>query len=218
MKLLLTSGGIKNESIAKAILDLTGVPAGEVRAVFIPTAANVEAGDKEWLITDLNNFLKQGYATVDIIDIAAVQQSVWQPRLEAANLICFGGGNEQFLAKVMNESGFRDIAEELLKDRVYMGISAGSMVAGRFLPKEILNVVYPDDAFEGELEKPLGLANLNFIPHLNSPWFPHSRKEVIESLTNLSSPLYALDDESALEVVDGHIEVVTEGEYIERIP
>lgn len=56
MKLLLTSAGITNKSIAKAVLDLTGLPAKEIKLVFIPTAANVEEGDKEWLIDDLVHF------------------------------------------------------------------------------------------------------------------------------------------------------------------
>ena len=216
MKLLLTSAGIKNDSIAKAILELVELPADKVRAIFVPTAANVEVGDKEWLITDLNNFEKQGYESVDIIDIAAVPRTVWQPRLESANLICFGGGDVQFLAKVMRESGFRDVARELLKERVYMGISAGSMVAGRFLSRELLRVVYPEESQPEPLEEALDLVDCNFIPHLNSPWFPQARKEVVEALTDLKHPLYALDDESALKIVEGRIEVVTEGEYLKR--
>lgn len=214
MKLLLTSAGIQNQSIAKAVLDLTGLPASKIKLVFIPTAANVEEGDKGWLIDDLVHFQKQGYNSIDIVDIAAVHRSVWQPRLEKANLFCFGGGNEQYLARILKESGLRDLLPDLLKTRVYMGISAGSMVAGQFLSKELLKVVYPEDDFEGKLEPTLGFVDCNFIPHLNSPHFPNARKEIFKSLQNLTSPLYALDDQSALKVVDGKIEVVTEGEYL----
>jgi dipeptidase E len=216
MKLLLTSAGIKNESIANAILDLLALPANKVKAIFVPTAANVEEGEKDWLINDLKAFQQQRYESVDIIDIAAVPKDVWLPRLEAANLICFGGGNEQFLARIMHESGFNDVVRDLLKDRLYMGISAGSMVAGKYLSRELLQVVYPEDSFKRGLHEPLGLVDCTFIPHLNSVWFPQARKEVIESLTGLTSPLYALDDESALRIIDGNIEVVTEGTYIER--
>ena len=215
MKLLLTSSGITNKSIAKAVTDLVGRSAEDINVVFVPTAANVEGGEKLWLINDLLNFKNQGYKSIDIIDIAAVAKNIWLPRLEKADLICFGGGNEQFLAKVMRESGFSDVAQELLQSRVYMGISAGSMVAGQFLSKKLLNVVYPEDAFEGELEKPLGIANLNFLPHLNSEWFQNVRKDIISSLKpELSYPLYALDDNSALQITDGEIKVVSEGEYL----
>ena len=94
-----------------------------------------------------------------------------------------------------------------------MGISAGSMVAGQFLSPELLKIVYPEDNFDGELEPALGLVNCNFIPHLNSSSFPQARKEILQSLENLTVPLYALDDQSALKIVDGNIEIVSEGEY-----
>lgn len=215
MKLLLTSAGITNKSIAKAVLDLTGLPAKKINLVFIPTAANVEEDDKGWLIDDLVHFQQQGYKSIDIVDIAAIPRDIWQPRLEAANLFCFGGGNEQYLARILRESGLRDLLPELLKTRVYMGISAGSMLAGQFLSKELLKIVYPEDNFEGKLESALDFVNCNFIPHLNSPYFPQSRKEILQSLKNLTSPLYALDDQSALKIVDGKIEIITEGEYFE---
>ncbi|MAZ67531.1 hypothetical protein CL652_02040 [bacterium] len=212
MKLLLTSAGIQNESIAQAVLDLVGLPTEKIKMVFIPTAANVEEGDKGWLIDDLRHFQEQGYESIDIIDIAAVRKEVWLPRLEDANLICFGGGNEQFLARILRESGLEEVLPELLKTRVYMGISAGSMVAGEILSPDLLKAVYPDNNFEGDLEPTLGFVDCNFIPHLNSPHFPRATKEVLESVKDPGIPLYGLDDQSALKVIGGEIGVVTEGE------
>jgi len=212
MKLLLTSAGIKNKSIAQAVLDLVAIPANKVKIVFIPTAANVEEGDKGWLIDDLGHFQEQKYESIDIVDIAAVPEKVWRPRIEGANLICFGGGNEQYLARIIRESGLKELLPDLLKTRVYMGISAGSMVAGTFLPKNLLEVVYPENHFEEELEASLAYVNCNFIPHLNSPHFPNVRKETLESLKGLEATLYGLDDQSALKIVDDQIEIISEGE------
>jgi len=214
MKLLLTSAGIQNQSIAKAILDLVGLPASKISLAFIPTAANVEENDKGWLIDDLVHFQQQGYDFIDIVNIAAVPRKIWQPKLEKANLLCFGGGNAQYLARIIRESGLRDLFPTLLKTRVYMGISAGSMVAGQFLSREMLEIVYPESKFEGKLEPALNFVNCNFFPHLNSPGFPYIREKVLRSLEGLSAPLYALDDQSALKVVDGKIEVVTEGQFL----
>jgi len=213
MKLLLTSAGIQNKSIAKAILDLTGLPAAKINLAFIPTAANVEENDKGWLIDDLVNFQKQRYKSIDIVDIAAIPRDIWQPRLEKANLFCFGGGNEQYLARIMRESGLSDLLPELLKTRVYMGISAGSMVAGRSPSKKSLEIVYPEDEIGIELESALNFINCNIFPHFNSSSFPQIRKEILESLKDVTAPIYALDDQSALKVIDGKIEVITEGEY-----
>jgi dipeptidase E len=214
MKFLLTSAGLMNESISNALVELTGMQNKDINVVFIPTAANLEPGDMEWLIKDYTLFSRQGFNSIDIIDIAAVGKDVWQPRLEAAHIFCFGGGNEQFLARVINESGLKEILPQLLATRVYMGISAGSMVVAQFPTAPILKAVYPEDKFENKLQPSLGLVGLHFIPHLNSDWFPNVRKEIIEKIQDLSYPLYALDDQSALKIVDNKIEVVTEGEYI----
>ena len=217
MKLLLTSAGIQNKSIAQALLDLAGLPANKIKLVFIPTAANVEEGDKGWLIDDLVNFKKQGYKSIDIIDIASVPKEIWLPRLEAGNVICFGGGNQQYLAKILNESGVGNLLPELLKTRVYVGTIAGSMVAGRLSSREglKLNLGYPNYKVLDKSEPALGLVDHIFIPHLNSEDFSDSRKENIERLReNVDYPIYALDDNSALKIIDDEVEVITEGEYL----
>lgn len=215
MKFLLTSAGFMNQSISQALVDLAGKPASEIKFIFVPTAANIEEGDKEWLINDYRQIAAQGFKSVDIIDIAAVSKEIWLPRLEAADVICFGGGNQQFLVKVMNESGFANEAPRFLKDRVYMGISAGSMALCQPISPELLNVVYHDDTFSDDLSQPLKLADLIFLPHLNSEYFPQVRKEIIESLPNhFAYPIYALDDNSALAITDAAISVISEGTWI----
>lgn len=214
MKLLLTSAGITNKSIAESVISLVGKPAGEISVLFIPTAANTVGGDKGWLIDNLDDFKKQEYKSVDILDIAGVPEKVWRPRMETADLICFGGGNEQYLAKIMRESSVDKVLPELLKNRVYMGISAGSMVVGQFLSHDLMKVVYPEEVFE-ELSQPLAYVDCLFIPHLNSDYFTQVRKEVLEKYkADFTSSLYACDDNSALKIVDGNIEVVSEGETL----
>lgn len=215
MKLLLTSAGITNKSIAKAVLDLSGLKASEIKLAFIPTAANVVEGDKDWLIDDLWNFKQQGYESIDIVDIASVPEEIWKPRLEAANVFCFGGGDEQYLAKIIKESGLEKILPDLLKNRLYIGISAGSMVAGQFLILKLLEIVYPGGNFEGKLFSSLKYVDCHFIPHFNSDSFPHIRKEKLEKIKDeLSFPLYALDDQSALKIINKNIEIVSEGRYL----
>lgn len=214
MKLLLTSGGITNKSIAQAVLELTELKPEEINFVFIPTAANTVEGDKDWLIENLKQFQDQGYGSIDIVDIAAVPKEIWLPRFEQAHVLCFGGGNEQYLAKIMRNSGLVDILPKLLETRLYIGLSAGSMVTGKFITHEQLKIVYPEEFFD-ELAPPLEYLNLSFISHLNSEYFIHVRKDILEKLKpELKAPLYALDDNSALKVVDGNVEVIGEGEYL----
>lgn len=73
MKFLLTSAGFTNKTIIKAFKDLVNKPFEEMNLAFIPTAANVESGDKRWLIDDLNNCRKLNFKQIDIVDIAVTK-------------------------------------------------------------------------------------------------------------------------------------------------
>ena len=133
MKLLLTSGGITNKSIAKALFDLVGKKPEDTSLVFVPTASNIEKGDKDWLIDDLVNLKKQNFKQIDIADISAVGKEIWLPKMEEADVLFFEGGNSYYLMEWMNKSGLTKILPELLKTKVYVGLSAGSMVTGKDL-------------------------------------------------------------------------------------
>lgn len=212
MKLLLTSAGLMNATIAQAVVDLAGLEKGSIKLVFIPTAAGIEAGDKGWLINDFIQLKNQGYELIDIVDIAAVPREVWQPRIESANVICVGGGDEQFLARIMRETGFGDLLPALLETRLYVGISAGSMVMAELLPQELANIIYPEQKTS---EKGFGFINGYILPHFNSPLFPNKRKETIGKLKDRAGGIiYALDDQSALKVIDGEVEIISEGKYL----
>jgi len=129
MKLLLTSGGITNKSIAKALFELVGKKPEETTLAFIPTAANVGSSDKGWLIDDLYNLKQQNLKSIDIVDISALPEKVWLPRLEAADILFFSGGDTSHLMNWLEKSGLAKLLPDLLKTRVYAGISAGSIVA-----------------------------------------------------------------------------------------
>lgn len=211
MKLLLTSAGITNDSLADELAQLLDKPLGDTSVLFIPTAANPILEDKDWLIDNLKEFQSRFFKHVDILDIAGLSEKEWRPHFEAADLLCFGGGNEQYLAKAMRESGVAEALPEFLKTKVYMGISAGSMVMGQFLSRDLMKVVYPEEIFE-ELAPPFAYVDCLFIPHLNSDFFTHVRKEILESLkSQFTHPLYACDDNSALKIVDGTIKAVGGG-------
>ena len=55
MKLFLSSAGLTNKSLIKAFENLVAKSGENLKIAFIPTAANVEEGDKEWLIGDYYN-------------------------------------------------------------------------------------------------------------------------------------------------------------------
>jgi len=214
MKLFLTSGGITNKSIANALFDLVGKKPEDTSLVFIPTASNVERGDKEWLIDDLINLKKQGFKSIDIADISAVEEKIWRPKLEEADIIFFEGGNTYHLMEWINKSGLAALLPEMLKTKVYVGLSAGSMVTNPDLTLKISQIAYAEDLDRTEDMEGLGLVDFYFLPHLNSPYFKKVRESNIRKATeDMKERIYALDDNSALKIVDGGVEVISEGEW-----
>ncbi len=216
MKLLLTSAGITNKSLANALLELTGKPFEETSIVFIPTASNVEKGDKGWLIDNLVQLQNLNFKQIEIVDISAVPDRVWRPKLEEADVLFFGGGNTYYLMEWLNKSGLTKLLPELLKTRVYLGVSAGSMVTNPDLALKLSQVVYGEDLDKMEDVDGLGYVDFYFLPHLNSEYFVNLRKKNIEEVsTGMTAKIYAMDDASGLKIVDGNIEIVSEGEYLE---
>jgi len=216
MKLLLTSNGLSNQSIAKALFDLVSKPASETSIAFIPTAMNVGSGDKEWFIDDLYNIKKQGLKNIDVVDISALPKDIWLPRIETADVLFFSGGNSFHLMRWINESGLAELLPELLKTRVWAGISAGSMVTNPTLALSSKDKkIYYEEKFGAVTEKALGFVNFYTRPHFNSPDFPQATKDYLEEVAkDIPDTIYALDDDSALKVVDGKVEVITEDEYL----
>lgn len=214
MKLLLTSAGITNEAIAHTLSELAGRPLTELSIIHIPTAANSWGDDKSWVIDDLVELQKQKFKLIDILDIAAVSPEMWKPRLRAADIISVGGGDEQYLAKVFREVGMKEFLLSVPDTKVYMGTSAGSMVAGQFMPYELLKTIYPEEDFGDRLESPMEFYNFLFVPHLHSKWFTHVTKDNLEKIKDkFEYSAYATDDQTAIKIVDGKVEIIGSGDH-----
>jgi dipeptidase E len=211
MKMLLTSAGINNSSIANTLKKWVK----DIRIAFIPTASNVEDGDKDWLIDDYNDCRKLG--SIDIVDISALDKKIWLPRLQKASVIVVGGGNTEHLMKCIVSSGLREELPRLLKDRVYVGISAGSIVMSKTLNASS-EFLYGDE--NKRAPTGLGYIDFNVRPHLNSEHFPRVKDSILKKVVKkLDGDTYALDNSSAV-VVDTNktgknkISVVSEGKWI----
>lgn len=216
MKLLLTSGGLTNKTIEKALFDLAGKKPEDTTLCFIPTAATIEVGDKGWLINDLKDIDKRGFKSVSIVDISAVPEKVWKPQMDEADILFFSGGNTYHLMEWINKSGLIKLLPEYMKTKVWVGISAGSMVTNPDLAAKISQAIYDEDFDKSYEVSGLNYVNFYFLPHLNSPFFPNLVEEKIKKLAETTTrKMYVLDDQGALKIVDGKVEVVTEGKYLE---
>lgn len=228
MKLLLTSNGLSNASIADALEELVGKPRKETRIIFIPTAAFPQDEDKhearDWLVDDMHR-IKEFCGFIDIVSLADLPKAQVLDRLEYADVIFVGGGNTFYLSYCMQQAGLFEELPRLLEGRVYAGISAGSIVAGQSLvlasqalknPQALEDEDYDLLGPKGQASgKALKLVDFLIRPHLNNRYFSLVRKDLLEEKAKeVKLPFYALDDDSALKVDGGRIEVVSEGEWL----
>lgn len=225
MKLLLTSLGLTNDSIASALTELVGKEPNDTKIAYIPTGSHCSRVDKGYLIDNLSKIKDYGYY-IDIIEITALSTEQIKSALNDVDVIFFGGGNAFYLSYWMQQKGLFEMLPEILETKVFAGISAGSMMAGanfRMSSQALgINGDLSDETLEnlgpaGESSaRSLKLVDFVFKPHLNSAESSDLRtEEYVRSVANrVSEPIYALDDQSALKIVDGNIEVVSEGKWL----
>ncbi len=207
MKLLLTSTGITNESIAKALDGLIGKPRKDVKIGYIPTAANMESGNKDWYIAQLTNLQNHGFYWIDIVEIADSDVDYGQ-RLSEVDVIFVSGGNTFHLLNKYRETGFGKWLEEALKTKIYVGVSAGSIVMTPSI--EVANIPPRDQNYNNIKD----LSGMNFVDFEVEPHCEGDRFKVVEEYSKTSRrPIYAIDDDSVVMINDNEVSVITEGEW-----
>lgn len=209
MKLLLTSAGLTNESIANALKEMMAKDLNEVKIGFVPTAANVEPGNKDWYVRQLTDLYKHGFQWVDVVDISAPEVK-WQDRLKDCDIILISGGNTFHLLDQIRKTGFADWFRATLDSKVFVGISAGSII---MTPSIAIASVDDGDENLINLEDLSGLSLVPFEVSVHTPEnvSHEGNKKYLETIGN---ELYGLDNNSAMKVVDGEMEIVSEGEWI----
>jgi dipeptidase E len=109
----------------------------------------------------------------------------------------------------MRESGLADLLPSLRREMVYVGVSAGSMVTA-----PIFGETYADRDPPIVIERGLGLVDFALLPHLDHENFPENSLANAERwAAAVPVPGYAIDDQTAINVVDGIVEVVSEGHW-----
>lgn len=213
MKLLLTSSGLENDSIIKALQELAIKPFSELKIAFIPTASNLEAGDKkDWFIEDLIQLKNLKFNSIDIVDISALPKEIWLERLKEVDILFVEGGNTYHLMYWFNKSGLSEILPELLKTKIYIGVSAGTIIATPSLLNSKSEQEFSEKIGQTISDQALGLVNFMITTHVNSSWFPELNFDFLElESKNYPYSIYGLDDNSAIKIDGDKIEIISEG-------
>ncbi len=219
MKILLTSAGIKNPSIRQALLDLLGKPISECTALLIPTSIYALPGgsfSSYKLINGLSAspLCELGWKSLGVLELTAlptIKEDLWVPIVNEVDAFLVGGGDPLYLSYWMRQSKLADHLPTILRKAVYLGVSGGSMVASSDFGGETYGGANLPD--EGD-RSGLGLVDFAILPHLDHDSFPeHSSANAEIWASGLHVPTYALDDQSAVKIIDDKIEVISEGNW-----
>src|SRR5215470_11958220 len=209
VRLLLTSGGVTNPSIRDALAGLLGKPIADSSALCIPTAEwghpmctpasawRFIAGQSPSPMCDL------GWKSVGVLELTAlpsIGEKRWVPWVREADVLLVDGGDATYLCHWMRKSGLADLLPSL-PETVWVGVSAGSMVMTPRIGRSFVEwPAAPDD-------RTLGVVDFSIFPHLNL--FPENTLADAERwAADIGVPAYAIDEQTAIKVVDGSVEVV----------
>jgi dipeptidase E len=217
MRLLLTSAGIKNASIHNALVDLLGKPIAESSALCIPTATYAMPGGAAmaWkFITGREArtpMCELGWKSLGVLELTALpstKEEVWMAAVQETDALLVWGGDVFYLCRWMRESGLADLLPSL-RETVYVGVSAGSMVTA-----PVFGETYDDPTRPFVIDTGLGLVDFALLPHLDHENHPESSTAKVERMAaEVPVPTYGIDDDSAIQVTDGTVEVVSEGHW-----
>jgi dipeptidase E len=218
MKFLLTSAGIKNISIHNALVGLLGKPIAEANALCIPTAGYGHPQVKPfraWRFISGQEpdcpMCELGWKSLGVLELTAlpsIDKARWISWVREADVLLVNGGDALYLCYWMQQSGLADLLPSL-HEMVWVGLSAGSMVMTPRIGKSFVEWQSPTGS-----DSTLGIVDFSIFPHLDHPDLPENTLVNAEKwAAEIQLPAYAIDDQTAIKVVDGTVEVVSEGHW-----
>jgi dipeptidase E len=217
VRLLLTSAGITNTSIHDALVDLLGKPIAESSALCIPTAAYANPGGAghAWRFISGREsrtpMCELGWKSLGVLELAAlpsIDAERWVHMVQETDVLLVGGGDPLYLCHWMRRSGLADLLPSL-REAVYVGLSAGSMVMAPRIGEDFVRWRPPTGG-----DETLGLVGFSMFPHLDHQDLPdNSMADAERWAASLSAPAYAIDDQTAIPVPDDTVDVVSEGHW-----
>ena len=216
MKFLLTSAGIKNTSIHDALVDLLGKPIAESNALCIPTAiyANPDGAGHAWRFISGREartpMCELGWKSLGVLELTAlpsISEELWVPMVQETDILLVNGGDPLYLCYWMRQSGLADLLPSL--ETVYVGLSAGSLVMTPNIGEDFVRWTPPTGG-----DETLGMVGFSIFPHLDHPELPdNSMAEAERWAAGMTVPAYAIDDETAIRVTGGTVDVISEGHW-----
>jgi dipeptidase E len=153
-----------------------------------------------------------GWKSIGVLELTAlpsIGQSRWVRWVQETDALLVNGGDAVYLGYWMRQSGLASLLPSLEKT-VWIGLSAGSMV---MTPRVGEDFVESKPSITGD-DKTLGVVGFSIFPHVDHPDLPENTMAAAERwAAGLGCPAYAIDDQTAIQVVNGEVEVVSEGHW-----
>ena len=215
MKFLLTSAGIKNASIRNALVNLLGKPIAESSALCIPTAGYANPGGANGAYRFITGkattpMCELGWKSLGVLELSAlpsIDEENWVPMVKEIDVLLVNGGDPLYLCYWMRQSGLAKLLPSLRA--VYVGLSAGSMVMAPNIGEDFVRWRPTTGG-----DTTLGMVDFAMFPHLDHEALPENTMADAEKwAAAMPVPCYAIDDQTAIKVIDGAVEVVSEGHW-----
>jgi dipeptidase E len=152
-----------------------------------------------------------GWKSLGLLELTAlpsIAKERWVPWVREADALLVDGGDATYLCHWMRQSGLASLLPSLA-DTVWVGMSAGSMVMTPSIGRDFVNWKSPTGN-----DSTLGIVDFSIFPHLDHEHMPeNSMANAEEWAATIGCSAYAIDDHSAIKVVDGAVEVISEGHW-----
>ena len=152
-----------------------------------------------------------GWKSVGLLELTALSsigEERWVPWVRDTDVFFVDGGDAAYLLHWMRESGFLRVMPSLT-DKVWVGVSAGSMVMTPRIGSDFVSWT----GAKGD-DRTLGLVDFSIYPHLDNPDLPDNTLANAEKwAVEIAGPAYAIDDQTAIKVVDGSVDIISEGQW-----
>jgi dipeptidase E len=144
---------------------------------------------------------------LELTALPSIDEEQWVPMVEEADALLVNGGDALYLSYWMRQSGLADLLPSLRA--LWVGLSGGSMVMAPNVGEDFVGWKPPT----GD-DRALGVVDFAMFPHLDHEDLPDNSMANAEKwAASVPVPGYAIDDQTAIKVTDGAVEVVSEGHW-----